>query len=895
MEPETEQLYGVAPGTIRAYRDWIRFLTPDDARRFETERDAALAEQRPFKIEFRIQLPSGEERWILTRARGEYDSSGQLRRVLGVDIDITEQTRTVSHIRFVNRMQIEMAEARNEEPMIRMVVTELGKHLGADLVAHLDANEDHESVTIRHTNDGGQPGVVGVHCFAQYATSDARERLAVGKEVVVNDVARDPRTSAFVERYRQFDVASGIAMPFVTASGFKGGLIVLSRQPREWRRDEVQTVRGLAARLFPAIEQLRIEKKLRENEARVTAILEQLPVGVGVVDANGRFQLSNQIMRRYLPDVIASRDPVQIGRWHAVDAEGRPIPPEEWPGPRALRGEAVSPGIEFVYADDDGRERWLLVSAVPFRGAANDTFRAIAMVQDIDERKRAEAALRESEGRFRAMADGTPAMIWVTDAAGKIQFVNQAYCNFFGTTLETVQSGGWQQLIHPEDHSSYTAPFFIALNERKPFRAQARVRRADGEWRWVDSYGTPRYSAAGEFLGMAGSSPDITDRKQAEAALREADRRKGEFLATLAHELRNPLAPIRNAVQIMKLHTRNDPLLDASRDMIDRQVTHMVRLIDDLLDVNRITRGKLELRKEPAELRTVFDQALEPCARQIDDAGQHLVVSLPREPVFLEGDVARLAQVFANLLDNASKYTERGGTINVAAERKNDRVIVSVKDNGAGIPVDKLDEVFEMFAQVVRPLERPKPGLGIGLALVKQLVELHGGSVRAFSAGPGRGSEFVVGLPTLPDNSLLTRGATPPKGDSAATARRRIVIADDNADNAQSLASLLRLTGNEIWIASDGLEAVLTAEQQRPDTVLLDIGMPKLNGYEACRRIREQPWGKKMTLIAVTGWGQQEDREKSKEVGFDCHLVKPIDYSALMRLLADRESARSRH
>jgi PAS domain S-box-containing protein len=372
--------------------------------------------------------------------------------------------------------------------------------------------------------------------------------------------------------------------------------------------------------------------------------------------------------------------------------------------------------------------------------------------------------------------------------------------------------------------------------------------------------------------------------------LREADQRKDEFLATLAHELRNPLAPVLNAVQVLRLKGSDQPEVRWSRDVIERQVEHMTRLIDDLLDISRITRNKLELRKQRIELAEVIHGAVESSRPAIEQYGHELTVTLPPDPAYLNGDLVRLAQVFLNLLSNAAKYTERGGRIWLNAERQGSDVVVRVKDTGVGIPAEKLPRLFEMFFQVDRSLERSQGGLGIGLSLVRRLVELHGGRVEARSEGAGKGSEFIVRLPILVEKPTATHEPTR-NGVKEATTARRILVVDDKRDSADSLAMLLRLTGNEAYTAYDGVEGVEAAERFRPELVLLDIGMPRLNGYDACRRIREQPWGKTIVLVALTGWGQEEDRRRTVEAGFDAHMVKPVDPTALMKLLASQPQA----
>jgi signal transduction histidine kinase/ActR/RegA family two-component response regulator len=370
--------------------------------------------------------------------------------------------------------------------------------------------------------------------------------------------------------------------------------------------------------------------------------------------------------------------------------------------------------------------------------------------------------------------------------------------------------------------------------------------------------------------------------------LREADRRKDEFLATLAHELRNPLAPIRHAVEILQLQGSPDPTVRAALDTIGGQVAHMVRLIDDLLDVSRITRGRLELRRQRVDLATVVAQALEASQPHVESAGHDLAVSLPPQSIHLDADPVRLAQVFMNLLHNACKYTEPGGRIRLTAERDGADVVVTVTDTGIGIPPNYLPRLFEMFSQAVPALERSQGGLGIGLALAKALLELHSGRIEAHSDGLGMGSAFVVRLPVLTETS----SPPPPErqdGPQAVTPRR-ILVVDDNRISAQSFAMLLRLSGHEVEMAHDGLEAVQKAETYRPHVILLDIGLPKLNGYDACRAIRAQPWGQSIVLVAVTGWGQEDDRRQAQAAGFDGHVVKPVDRAALMKLLASSPS-----
>jgi signal transduction histidine kinase/ActR/RegA family two-component response regulator len=423
----------------------------------------------------------------------------------------------------------------------------------------------------------------------------------------------------------------------------------------------------------------------------------------------------------------------------------------------------------------------------------------------------------------------------------------------------------------------------------------------DGTERPVDDSAAPMRDGSGATVGAVLVFRDITERRRTEAEraraeeeLRDADRRKDEFLALLAHELRNPLAPLRNGLQVMRLAGNDAGAVAQARAMMDRQLGHMVRLIDDLLDVSRIGRHKMELRRARVALSDVVDNAVETARPVIEAAGHKLTVSLPPEPVFLDADLTRLAQVLSNLLTNSAKYTTAGGQIWLTALRRGDEVVASVRDTGIGIPAEALPRVFDMFSQVDRSIERSTGGLGIGLALVKGLVEMHGGTVTAESDGPGKGSTFTVRLPAVGagDGPMLV---TSPEDDRPSTVpKRRILVVDDNQDSARTMGGLLELLGHEVHTANDGLEAVEAVEEFGPEVILMDVGMPRMNGYEAARRIREQPWGRDVIIIALTGWGQEGDRVQSREAGCDGHLVKPVNFPDLDKLLAELAESMTR-
>jgi CheY-like chemotaxis protein/nitrogen-specific signal transduction histidine kinase len=377
----------------------------------------------------------------------------------------------------------------------------------------------------------------------------------------------------------------------------------------------------------------------------------------------------------------------------------------------------------------------------------------------------------------------------------------------------------------------------------------------------------------------------ITERERYAEALRAADRRKDEFLATLAHELRNPLAPMRTALEILRLAPQNEAARDEAQAVLARQVKQMTRLIDDLLDLSRISHGKLELRREHLGLHAVIESAVEVTRPMMEAQDHRLEIELPAVPIYLNADATRLSQVFSNLLHNAAKYTEHGGVIRLSAHIDGEHVLVRVGDNGIGIARENLQRVFEMFAQVGRSIEQSRGGLGVGLALSQWLVRLHGGTIHAHSEGIGRGSEFTVKLP-LSKTLVSDAGDVESKPRVGHGAGRRVLIVDDNRDFADSLAAVLRLAGYEVCVNYNGVEAVGAAGMWRPDVVLLDIGMPLLNGYDAARRISETLGRRKPLLIAITGWGQDEDRRRSRAAGFDHHFVKPIEPAHLSAFIA---------
>jgi len=634
----------------------------------------------------------------------------------------------------------------------------------------------------------------------------------------------------------------------------------------------------------------------REREPGVLAtqlhfasFMEHLPGLAWMKDLDGRY-------------VFANEAAVEVFRKSRAELYGR-TDLEIFPPATAAQFQAndrlalVNDGLQTTETlrHADGTLHQAVVNKFPIRDPDGRPALIGGIAIDITDRLRAESQLRDTEARKAAMLDMALDCIVTIDHEGRIVEFNPAAERSFGYRREDVIGEEMCELIIPQPlRDAHRAGLGrnVATGEARVLgkRLELDALRADGSEFPVElaitcitSDGPPLYTA---FLR------DITDRKRNEQALRDADRRKDEFLATLAHELRNPLAPVRNAVQLLRLEGPHGPGLEWARDVIDRQVEHLTRLIDDLLDVSRITRDNLELRKEPVALSEVIRGAVETSRPLMEQHGHELIVSLPRADVYLNADLVRLSQVFMNLLSNAAKYTDPGGCIRLTAERGHGGVVVRVRDNGVGIAADKLEHLFDLFFQGDNSLERPQSGLGIGLSLAQRLVELHGGRIEARSEGPGRGSEFIVRLAAVEEPPVAPE---PVEDDGDAVPEpvaRRILVADDNRDAADSLGLLLQLSGNAVRIAYGSQEALRLADEFRPDTALLDIGMPEMNGCDLARSLRGLAWGERILLIAVTGWGQEEDRRRTREAGFDAHLVKPVDHAVLLRLLADPPRAR---
>ena len=1022
--PQLERIFGLAPGTFAGTEAAsFEFVHPEDRPRVASHIEAAIAEAREFEFEFRFRRASGEWRWMVSRGRTFADASGRAILLVGTGEDVTERKVAADELA-ATRDQLATQVAvltRLSELSRRLAVThDLAPSMQAILQTLVDLHGGEHGLLALYDEDSGCLSIGASVGFDEAALAPVRRivpgpaagatgtAFATRERVVVENIETDSRFDSLRQNARRTGFRAVHSTPVLTREGdILGVLSVYFGAPRVPTQHEMNLADMCALHAADAIEAARDEQALRESEQRFRTMADHAPVMIWVREPDGRCSF----LSRSWYELTGQTPEIALGTgW--LDA----VSPIDRTFVQAIYRSASERRepfrTEYRLRAGDGDFRWVIDAATP-RFADDGTFHGyIGSVIDITERKRTEVALQESEARFRRMADSAPVLIWVSDVEKQCTWFNQPWLDFVGRSMAREIGIGWMENVHPADVEHCVRTYADAFDTRQSFAMEFRLRRRDGEYRWLLDQGVPLYDGAGGFAGYIGSCFDVTEerrkekalrdarnhlrmvtdtmaalvtrcsrdlrfvwtnkgymlwrglsaeqieghaieevvgaetfarlrpyiervlagesvefemqvavpgrgaqwlyvsyvptyedggeqpdgwvsvviditrRKQLEQTLKDADRRKDEFLASLAHELRNPLAPMQNALQIMGLRRGDADEIERARDMLQRQMRQMVRLIDDLLDVNRISRGKIQLRNERVDLAAAIASAIETSRPLIDEFGHLLTIDLPVEPIAVDADLTRLAQVFGNLLNNAAKYTQRNGRLAVRVSREGDTAVVAVEDNGVGIERDHLATVFDMFTQVDSGVAHAHGGLGIGLAIAKRLVELHGGTIDVASDGPEKGSIFTVRLPVLPASDAVTApSAASTSAPDAAAAQRRVLVADDHKDSAASLARLLEILGNSVRTARDGEEAVALAAAFRPHVILLDIGMPKMNGYEACGRIRAEPWSRNVAIVALTGWGQESDRRRSREAGFDHHLVKPVELDALEAVL----------
>ncbi|QDT16658.1 PAS domain S-box protein [Alienimonas californiensis] len=893
--------------TVEQYQGfgWADAVHPEDAQSTVDAWSKAVAERREFHFEHRVRRRDGQWRLCTIRAVPVLDEAGEIAEWVGVHADVTEQRRDERRRKFLADLTAATQPLTDPDEVTAITARLLAQHLDADRCAYAEVEGGPAAeATLVITGDHvrGVPSMVGRWPVAAFGAACV-QAFEAGESYVVADAEADPRLESDDRpAYRAADVRSAVSVPLHKGGRFTAAMAVHQATPREWTAEEVELVETVVDRCWEALERARTTRRLAESEARYRSLFESMDEGFCLVevlfDADDRPE-----DYRILQMNPAFRKHTGLGS--VVGQTTREFAPDLEPFWRETYGQVARTGkpVRFVNHAAALGDRWFEVHA--YRPGGPDTGQVAILFKDVSERRRIEAARREAEEKFRLMADSIPQLAWMARPDGHIFWYNRRWYEYTGTTFAQMEGRGWQSVHDPQVLPDVLERFKGSLSAGDAFDMVFPLRGKDGVFRPFLTRMNPLRGEDGGIRFWFGTNTDVSEQERTQAELRtvaarlsEADRRKDEFLATLAHELRNPLAPIRSGLEVLRLSGDAPDAIAAVRETMERQTRQMTRLIDDLLDVSRITRGKLQLRRARVELAEVVRSAVEAVRPALDEARHEFTLSLPEDPVPLDADAARLAQVFSNLLGNAIKYTPPGGRLSLVAtvapesggkESKGaGEVVVSVRDNGLGIPAEKHDSIFGMFNQLDRDGgEEGYAGLGIGLTMVKSLVELHGGEVSVHSGGAGRGSEFRVRLP-LPEPTPLRRPETgQDEAEGHAVGRKhRVLVVDDNRAAARMLGLVVKMLGHEVRTAHDGLEAVSVAAEFRPALVLMDLGMPNLNGYEAARRIRDEPWGSDMMLAALTGWGQQEDRRRTAEAGFDRHLVKPAEPAALRELFA---------
>jgi PAS domain S-box-containing protein len=772
-----------------------------------------------------------------------------------------------------SRMQLELAVSRAlahpGTPRERLAATLalLGEALrwSAGLVWELDG-DDWRCRARWHAGEPLPPWLVRASLPGSDAAALARRAVADGTPLFL---AHRPGADAGNGQ------VSGHAAVLPLAMGLSVVGVLIAYRDAAFADDERPAMVRIAGRVGQFIAHSHAEEALRRSEANLSDFFENAPIGLNWMDAAGRIVRAN----RAELDLLGYGEHEYVGR-QIADFHVDPAVAEDLLA-RLGRGETVH-DLPARLRARDGSVRDVRINCNVLWEHGHFVH-SRSFTYDITARARAETLLRERTSLLQAISAGTSDLIYVKDRQGRLVLGNAALFALIGaeeqvigrTVDELVPDPAQARRIGDSDREVMTTGTAQVVEEE--FGPPGAVMT-------LLSTKAPYRDEHGEIIGLLAISRDISDRKRIELSLREADRRKDEFLATLAHELRNPLAPIRSAAELLRVRgTATD--VARAREVIDRQARLLTRLVDDLLDVSRITRGKIVLHRAPVALAEVVAAAVETSRPLLDAARHTLTLTLPPQPVWIDADAVRIGQSISNLLNNAAKFTPPGGTVTLAVSLEGSDVLVRVRDTGVGIAPSALASVFDLFAQADASTERAPGGLGIGLHLVRSFVEMHGGTVTACSAGPGLGSEFVIRLPRLRREPEVWAAPAAP-APAPAEDGHRILVVDDNEDGAESLSLLLELMGNQVRTAHDGLAAVESAAEFAPHVVLLDLGLPKLNGYEAARRIRALAGGADMLLIALTGWGSAVDRQRSRAAGFDHHLVKPVDMAALRQILA---------
>ena len=828
-----------------------------------------------------------------------HDESGS---VAGMFCACTETTRQILGERR-QRFQLEVADQLRglSEPdrIITAASALLGQHLKLTRVVYAELDLSQQALRVdSEWNDGSVDGIAGARfSFAQLGDA-MMEGVQRGGPFWVADVETDSRTASQAAAYSRLAARALLAVPLRASARGQSLLVLTQAAPRRWRDDDVALAEDIAERIWSAVERSHAETSRRRAEAalsrqlaaegdRLRGLFEQAPGFMAVLRGPQHvFELANAAFLRL------------VNRRKLVGMRIADALPELAPqGFFALLDQVYANGKPFFgheallvlqpAPDEPATERFIDFIYQPVLEVDGSVSGIFIEGYDVTDRRLAADAVRDSEERLREGLQAGRMVVWDWDLkSNEVSYSFNAMDVFGHGPADAPPNWG---AVHPDDLPVAIAAAQKAIDARDGYESTLRMIRPDnGEVIWVEVRGKVLCDAAGMPLVMRGISIDITERKRAEEALRTADRRKDEFLAMLAHELRNPLAPISTAAELLKLAQVSEPRIARTSEIISRQVEHMTSLIDDLLDVSRVTRGLVTLEKDIVLLDQVIANTVEQVRPLVESRRHQLTVDIAPDIPPLLGDRTRLVQICTNLLNNAAKYTPPGGELLLRARVEDGALALLVRDNGIGIAADLLPQVFDLFTQGERSPDRAQGGLGLGLALVKSLVELHGGSVNAESGGAGRGSDFTVRLPlpALHADPAAMRSDPLAAGQAAPATQLHLMLVDDNVDAATTLAMLLELQGYVVSVAYRAQDALDRAANGAPGIFLLDIGLPDMDGYQLAKRLREQPATSDAVLIALTGYGQEQDRRRSEQAGFDYHLVKPVEIDRLSTLLA---------
>lgn len=717
------------------------------------------------------------------------------------------------------------------------------------------------------------------------APSFCEHVVASHEPLIVND-ARDHNWLRQSPAVNELGAGACLAIPLLTPEQQAVGYFcVIHRSPHIWSEQDVQSLSDLANLAMSELALHAHVQELNESQKLIRSIAAGMPAELYLYDLPRRRKLFSN-------HYAAASLGYSVEEFYTLDILSH-IHPEDIAGAqkhfdsimRARNSERYE--WEFRLRHKKGQWRWFRSSDVVFsRSSDGAVEQVLGVALDVTEHKDAEAALRQAEERQRLAINAARLAYWTWDLSTNTTTFLGSRRELFGQPDETPypsMQAFMDQAIHPDDKAKVQEAVAKAVREHAPYEVEFRVNWPDGSTHWLASRGDVSRGADGRAECLRAVSFDITERKQAEEVVRAADQRKSEFLATLGHELRTPLAAIRSAAMMLEADF-GEETLQWVQGVITRQTTQLSRLVDDLLDVSRIAQGKVQLRKESVDVTTIIQRATE-AVRPLIERKQHLLlICLDHHPLIVEADPSRLEQVCVNLLTNAAKYSDDSAQIRIETQKEDGYAIIRVRDTGMGIAPEKLSRIFDLFEQVHSSVHRSQGGLGIGLSLVRKLVELHGGTVIASSDGLGKGSEFVVKLPLHPEQRVFTRSISKPPLKKKVTGSRRVLVVDDHYDTAHGLARLLQRRGYEVKTAEDGSSALQTCREFHPQVVLLDIALPDMDGYAVARQLREEGF-RDTELIALSGYGQDHDRANTREAGFNHHFVKPVDLEALMLLL----------